>query len=384
MAVSGWRAILARVTGRSRPTRPPEANRALPRVARRLRRGLGLAVATTVALAAATANAAPAERTSTSAAAAPSLHDTVLREPARTLLAREAVGVWGGAYTTSTGETVRVFSSDTYAADTSFNQVRAEAIARLPHGPELAALTAYFLTFGEMQSVCGSQALACYSPGDQTLVALGENAPDGTNAESILAHEYGHHIAQNRLNPPWHALDWGTKRWATTMAICPRVRAGEVFPSDPFRYELDPAEGFAEAYRVLTEIKSGRQPDWWGIVDELFFPNAAALTAIEQDVASPWTQNTSVSRSGRVSAGATGRTRTFRIATPLDGVMRVTARPPAKASLRLSLSSASTVLARAAAGTTAVQATVCGQRSVTVRVDRVRGAGTFRLAVSRP
>jgi hypothetical protein len=33
---------------------------------------------------------------------------------------------------------------------------------------------------------------------------------------------------------------------------------------------------------------------------------------------------------------------------------------------------------------TTVQATVCGQRSLSVRVDRVRGAGTFRLAVSRP
>jgi hypothetical protein len=33
---------------------------------------------------------------------------------------------------------------------------------------------------------------------------------------------------------------------------------------------------------------------------------------------------------------------------------------------------------------TSVQTTVCGQRSVTVRVDRVRGAGTFRLAISRP
>jgi hypothetical protein len=388
MAVSGSRAIVAGVTGHPRPTPPPEANRALPRVARRLRRGIALAVAAALTLIAGTASAAPVEWASASRAAAstaaPTLRDTVLREPARTLLAREATAVWGGAYTTSTGEIVRVFSSDAYAGDTAFNQVRAEAIVQLPHGPELSALTAYFLTFEEMQSICGSQALACYAPRDQTLVALGENAPDGTSAESILAHEYGHHIARNRLNPPWQALDWGTKRWATTMGICPRVRAGEVFPSDPFRYELDPAEGFAEAYRVLTEIKAGRQPEWWGIVDELFFPNAAALAAIEQDVAAPWTQNASLSRSGLVTAAAGARSRTYRIATPLDGIIRVAVRPAATSAVRLTLSAGATVLARGTAPMTTVQTTVCGQRSVSLRVDRVRGAGTFRLAISRP
>jgi hypothetical protein len=315
---------------------------------------------------------------------APVLRDTVLREPARTLLARTAPRVWGGSYLTSTGETVRVFSSDAYALDTSFNQGRAEAIVRLPHGAEVSALTAYFLTFDEMQSVCGSQALACYSPLDQTLVALGENAPDGTSGESILAHEYGHHLARNRLNPPWRALDRGTKRWASTIGICSRVRAGEVFPSDPFRYELDPAEGFAEAYRVLTEIRAGRRPEWWGIVDELFYPNAGALAAIEQDVASPWTENMSLARSGRVARSAGARSRTFRISTPLDGIMRVTVRPAARSAVRVTLSAGSTVLARGSAAMTSVQTTVCGQRSVSVRVDRVRGAGTFRVAVSRP
>ena len=177
-----------------------------------------------------TANAAPFDPASASTAARVQLRDTVLREPARTLLARTGTSVWGGSYTTSTGETVRVFSSDAYAADTSFNQVRAEAIVRLPHGAEVGVLTAYFLTFDEMEVVCGNQALACYSPRDQTLVTLGENAPDGTSAESILAHEYGHHVARNRVNPPWVALDYGTKRWASTIAICPRVRARETRP----------------------------------------------------------------------------------------------------------------------------------------------------------
>jgi hypothetical protein len=383
MPLSGSRATLRRVTGPSRPT-PPPAARAQPRGAQRFRRGLVIAGAAALGLAAGTANAAPFEGSSTGVAAAPQLRDTILREPARTALARAATGVWGGSYVTSTGETVRVFSSDAYAVDTSFNQARAEAIVRLPHGAEVAVLTAYFLTFDEMQNVCGSQALACYSPRDQTLIALGENAPDGTSAEAILAHEYGHHVARNRINPPWSALDWGTKRWASTMAICPRVRAREVFPSDPLNYELDPAEGFAEAYRVLTEVRAGRQPEWWGIVDELFYPNAAALTAIEQDVATPWTQNTTIGRPGRVGAAAALRSRTFRVTTPLDGTLRAAVRPAARSAVRLTLSAGSTVLARGSAALANVQTTVCGQRSVAVRVDRLRGAGTFQLTISRP
>ena len=380
MVVSASRAMVRAVTGRPHPV--PEASRALPRGARRLRWALGVAAGAVLALGAGTASAAPAERAGS--AAAPTLRDTIVRESSRALLARAAAGVWGGAYTTSTGETVRVFSSDAYAADTSFNQTRAEAIVHLPHGSEVGTVTAFFLTFAEMQSVCGGQALACYSPRDQELYALGEDAPDGTSAASILAHEYGHHLARNRLNPPWQAIDYGTKRWASTLGICPKVRSGEVFPSDPFRYELDPAEGFAEAYRVLTEIRSGRQPEWWGIVDELFFPDAAALAAIERDVAVPWTANATVPRSGRVTAAGAARTRTFTVATPLDGLVRVTVRPPARSALKLTVSAGSTVLARGAAAVPTVQTTVCGQRAITVRVDRVRGAGTFRLAISRP
>jgi hypothetical protein len=336
------------------------------------------------ALLAGPAEAAPAERTSVSDQP-PALRYTVLRAPARTLLAQRVAGIWGGAYTTSTGETVRVFSSDAYAADVSFNQARAETIAHLPHGSELASLTAYFLTVEEMQSVCGGQALACYSPQDQAVVALGEDAPNGTNAESILTHEYGHHLARNRINTPWQALDWGTKRWATYMRICPRERDGEVFPGDALNYELDPAEGFAESYRVMAETRMGKEAVWWGIVDSLFFPDEAARAAVEQDVVAPWTGNTSLARSGRVAAAGAGRVRSFRIATPLDGMLRVTVRPPAKAEVTVSIgTTGGSVLARTGKGVRSIQTTVCGEREVVVRVHRIRGAGRFQLAISRP
>ena len=36
-----------------------------------------------------------------------------------------------------------------------------------------------------------------------------------TTAASVLTHEYGHHIADSRQNPPWPSVNWGTKRWAS-------------------------------------------------------------------------------------------------------------------------------------------------------------------------
>ena len=87
--------------------------------------------------------------------------------------------------------------------------------------------------------------------GQANLVVLGD-AVGGITPTSVAAH--GHHIAANRSNAPWLALDWGTKRWATRMSICARRGARTAFPGDEGdNYSLNPGEAFAEAYRVLVE-----------------------------------------------------------------------------------------------------------------------------------
>ncbi len=58
------------------------------------------------------------------------------------------------------------------------------------HGPELAQLQAYIVTFDEVQEICGTRALGCYAR-DQ-LVAPGEAAFD-TSAEEVV---------QARVRPP--------------------------------------------------------------------------------------------------------------------------------------------------------------------------------------
>ncbi len=63
------------------------------------------------------------------------------------------------------------------------------------------------------------------------LVTIGD-AVDSVPAEEVATHEYGHHVAFNRDNVPWLAVEWGSKRWASYANICSRARAGSVYPGD--------------------------------------------------------------------------------------------------------------------------------------------------------
>jgi hypothetical protein len=293
---------------------------------------------------------------------------------------------WGGEFTAASGETVRVFISREYPEDPATGQRWADFLAGLVHGAELGTVRTYLVPFRDIEPVCGRGALACYSAGQETIVALAENAPDGTSAEAVLAHEYGHHVANSRLNTPWAAVERGTKRWASYVNVCSRSRAGTLFPGDEDRfYRLNPGEGFAEAYRLLNERRAGRPETPWDVVDQSLYPDEEALRLLEQDVREPWTQNSTVTLRGSFASGRT-RVRSFSVATRLDGLLAVRLTGPAQLRPRIVVSAraGSRVLGRSRAGGRSVQTTVCGERAVRIRVERTRGLGAFRLAVSRP
>jgi hypothetical protein len=283
---------------------------------------------------------------------------------------------WGGTYTASTGEPLTIFASSSYPQDEATLQHWADFVASLLHGPEITRVRIFLAPLREVRQTCGRTALACYDDRDGSLYAPGDDVPEGPTAEAIVAHEYGHHVAANRANNPWPAVDWGTKRWATTIGVCTRARAGELSPGDENTdYEENPGEAFAEAYRVLNERRLGLTETPWDIVDESLYPDDAALAALEQDVVSPWRGVAILRYSG------TGLTRTYTVATPLDGTVRATLRAGTRGTVEI-LSSSGTRLARA--GATA-SATVCGDRSVRVRVTRPTGStGAFALTVTRP
>jgi hypothetical protein len=292
---------------------------------------------------------------------------------------------WGGVYRTSTGENVTIYASTAYPQDPALGQKWAEFLAALEHGLELSTVTVFLAPEQQIGRVCGTEALACYSGDDHTLISPGEDPDSSISAEAVITHEYGHHIAATRSNAPWSALDYGTKRWASAISVCARARAGRLFPgSEAFpNYQLNPGEGFAESYRVLNERKAGIPETPWQIVSDALYPDTNALAALDQDVVSPWPGSTATTRAARFTRAA--RVRTFTVATPLDGTLRVSVRPSPGTRVAVDVFAGSSRLVHASgAGTVARTQTICGQRSLRVQVTETRGTGTFRLTVSKP
>jgi hypothetical protein len=293
---------------------------------------------------------------------------------------------WGGTFTAKTGEQVTVMVSDTYPEDPALAQRWADFLAGLVHGPELSTLTAFLAPADEVQTICGPEAIACYSPRDRTLVAPGEDPGADLSAEAVVTHEYGHHVAANRLNNPWLAVDYGTKRWATSANVCARTNVGELYPGaeDSPRYTLNPGEGFAEAYRVLNQRKAGVAESPWLAVSQELYPTDAQLALLEQDVVAPWAGSTTTRTRGSL---ARVRSRTSTVATPLDGTLRVGVRAAPRTRVALELLAGGRRVDRAVTirgGARSLAAAICGQRSYRIRVTRVTGARTYTLSVTRP
>jgi hypothetical protein len=280
---------------------------------------------------------------------------------------------WGGDFTTAVGEAVDLWVSDVYAEDRAVGQRWVDYLAQLVHGPELSRVTIFLGRPDEVEFLCGYGAIACYDPADALIMAPAEDIPGLATAEGALTHEYGHHVSHNRLNEPWDAGEYGTKRWATQAGVCRAVARHALFPGDQAgHYRLNPSEIYAESYRVLNERRLGRIESPWAIVDNRYYPGEAGLRALERDVVAPWHANTTVTRSATAPRAVT-------VATPLDGSLEVRL-TGTRYTLALA-DPAGEVLARSTSGT--LRGLVCGQRSLTIRVTGPP-RGAFTLRISRP
>jgi hypothetical protein len=319
-----------------------------------------------------------------SPAVARALDGQVGTGPAKISRKALAAVTWrGGPTTASTGEVVRVFVSDQLPLETP--EKWAEFIAKLTHGPELATATTYIAIFDEVQDLCGAQALGCY--GDNEIVSLGELALDGTTAEEVVRHEYGHHIAAYRQNTPWAAIDWGPKHWASSANVCARVANRQAFPGDGGRnYALNPGEAWAETYRLMDERKNGITTATWPIVSQTFFPNETALQAAERDVVQPWTKSTR-STFRRAFGKNVAKPWWIPVQTALDGDLKLNVTVPAGGRFDVAVVAPNrrTVLKRAqwvGQRSKRATATICGQRSLFVRVTPVAGGSPGRVTLS--
>jgi hypothetical protein len=293
--------------------------------------------------------------------------DRIIATSKRRLQDSAFPGFLGGTYTTSTGESVTVYSSPSYTGNDALNQQWANFLSSLVHGSELSSVTLYLAPLADVQSVCGGPSvLACY--GANSIIAPGEDA-GGVSAEAIIAHEYGHHVAAHRSNAPWDAIDWGPKRWSSYEQVCSKAASKQLFPGseDPLTYQLNPGEAWAETYRVLNEHRLGLPETPWDIVSESLYPDSTALALAQQDVLTPWSSDRTTTLRGSFAKRGVA-TRSFTVSTPFDGT--ATASVKGAKSERLSLNLHTT--------------TVCGARTVTFRVKRLRGSGAFTLKVARP
>jgi len=321
---------------------------------------------------------------------APAFRDSILSPAASRSL--QAVSEWGGATTATDGETVTIYFSDTYPVDQARALQWADFMTSLIHGPELQTVSIHLAPLNEVQRRCGGDALACYSPRNATIFAPADDPAFDTSAKGILIHEYGHHIAASRANPPFQGEDYGTKRWASYENVCQRAEAGDIFPGaeDSRHYMLNPGEAFAEAYRVLNEQRLGMPLEPWTIVSTVLAPDATALTLLEQDVTTPWTANTVKSLTGNLSSKAP--TKTFVVSTPYDGTIVVKPRQSSARKVTITLlANGRSVKSRTFEGATGASfsSTVCGLRRYTVRA-RLTGKltkstrTTVSLTVSTP
>jgi hypothetical protein len=328
--------------------------------------------------------AAPVAQGTTTSATRP-YADPLLRLPA----AFSPPGYTGGDYTTaSTGETVHVWSTVPYSDDPTFNQTWADFLGTLPHGKEISSVTVYLAPLAAVQTVCGANTLGCYSPEDEVLFATADDVPGQPPAKGILAHEYGHHLANSENDAPWPAEDYGTKRWSTYVGVCAGARDGSLFPGDEGdHYRLNPAEDFAENYRVLAERTLGLPESPWGVVDNSLYPDSTALQLLQQDIQTPWVGPTVSDRPGSFRS-YTGNVRTFAIQTPLDGTLGLKLTVPAGSSYDLRVSDATGKLIVQTKPITrsvrTLSVPICGQRSFSVQAVRTKGFGAFTLQVSKP
>ena len=262
----------------------------------------------------------------------------------------------------------------------------ADFLGTLAHGDEISSLLVRLVTDGEIAGECGPGAGACYFPGGNMMLINGNDTtgPDGATREFVIAHEYGHHVAQHRFNPPFlPTIDWGTKRWDTYERVCQGVRRGAYFPGDEgSHYFQNPGEAYAESSAFLRFRDA---PVQWAWVSSLK-PDAGAFRAIRQDVLHPWTHRTRSVLLGRLSRGRQAVVE--RLATPLDGTLSLRLRGPRQAEFDLLLRDRQGRLLQASRGvgsTEQINFTVCGQTKLRAVVKRAGpGTGPFSLAVRRP
>lgn len=268
-------------------------------------------------------------------------------------------------------------------------QLIANFIGTLVHGEEVSLLTVQLDTPFQLGFDCGFGAQACYFSGQNKMVISGDDTigDDGSSRELVIAHEYGHHVAQHRENPaPFPtAIDWGPEHWASYENVCQGKRDGTLFPGDEgTHYYEDPGEAFAEAFARYRFPDAAVEWSWLPALR----PDAGSFQAIREDTLSPWQGRTSFFLSGRLPARGEGAAvETLR--TPLDGTVSLRPSSLRRHGYELALRSRAGRLLRSSRNGLGprhqLDYTVCGQSKLQLVIRSTRRHPTpFKLRIQRP
>jgi hypothetical protein len=317
------------------------------------------------------------------------LRDVVVPEPSRTA-ARISASGRAQRYDVHDGQgrTVSITTSTACSllCTAASPQQIANFLGTLAHGDEMNLLAVNLETPAEIESSCPG-ASACYFPGENRMLISGDDStgPDGATREFVTAHEYGHHVAEHRSNPPFNdpAIDWGPKHWSSYERVCQGVRQGRYFPGDEAtHYYENPGEAYAESSAFLRFPGAPVPWEWTASLK----PDAGAFAAIRADVLHPWTHRVVRTFRGRLASGQRQAAKRFR--TPLDGSLSLTLHGRPGSQLDLELRTAKGQVLRRSAGLGSdeqINYTVCGSSKLTAVVKRGgRGSGRYRLVVHRP
>jgi len=263
----------------------------------------------------------------------------------------------------------------------------ADFVGTLIHGPEIELLTIQLDTPFQLGLDCGFEAEACYYSGQNRIVISGDawTGIDGATREFVIAHEYGHHVAQHRDSPaPFpRAIDWGPPYWSSYEHVCQGSRAGKLYPGDEgAHYFSDPGEAWAESF---AHYRFPEAPVRWRWLPALR-PTPAAFRAIRADTLTPWLARRSFTLTGHFRARSAA---VEWLRTPLDGQLSVRPSGLRHHSYWLILRSpAGRVLRTSRQGLgphRQLNYTVCGQSRLRLVVKPThRSASTFKLRIQRP
>lgn len=302
--------------------------------------------------------------------------DRVRARPLQTAAAaRTRARASTAVFRTGDGVPIAVEVSSAYTPNPAVEQSYVNLLGGVLHGPELANLRVYIATPAQIQhTFCGPGALACYVGGEERMYVPGVNQHSDPPVQFLIAHEYGHHIEMNRSDAPWPAFDQGPKNWASYENVCTLERRHRIGTN----YFDDPSEAFAESYADM------QYPGVDFIYTDLLAPDQGSFRAIRADVLNPWHGPRTVTLRG-------SGTRTFQLATPLDGSASFDLSAAEGASYRLRVLSGTRAVRRARhsgrqsrAAATAGSYLICGARSLTLKVTKVAGSGPFTLSATIP